>query len=81
MPTPPEQFYRVTDIVGDRKRGIPAIFPVSKSYWLKGVRAGKFPKPIRLSPGVVVWKGSDIDALIQRTIAAATPVEAAEPQS
>ena len=29
----------------------------------------------------VSGKGSDIDALIQRTIAAATPVEAAEPQS
>ena len=79
--SPQERFYRVTDIIGDRKRGIPAMFPVSRSYWFKGVQAGKFPQPIRLSAGVVVWKGSDIDALIQRTIAAAAPAEAAEPQA
>lgn len=79
--SPQERLHRVTDIIGDRKRGIPAMFPASRSYWFKGVRAGKFPQPIRLSPGVVVWKGSDIYALIQRTIAAAAPGEAAEPQS
>jgi predicted DNA-binding transcriptional regulator AlpA len=69
--SPQERLYRVTDIIGDRKRGIPALFPVSRSYWFKGVRSGKFPKPIRLSPGVVVWKSSDIDALIERAVQAA----------
>lgn len=77
--TPTERLYRVTDIIGDRKRGIPALFPVSRSYWFKGVRSGKFPKPIRLSPGVVVWKGSDIDAMIAEAVRAASDEHAAAP--
>lgn len=39
-------------------------FPVSRTEWYRGVREGRFPKGIRISPNVVVWKESDIDALI-----------------
>lgn len=41
------------------------VFPVSESHFLNGVKAGKFPKPIRLSPRVSVWKVEDIRALLQ----------------
>jgi prophage regulatory protein len=34
------------------------------TIWLK-IAQGKFPKPIKLSPAISVWKESDIDAWIQ----------------
>jgi predicted DNA-binding transcriptional regulator AlpA len=37
--------------------------PVSRATWYAGIKAGKYPKPIRLSEGVSVWRVSDIDAL------------------
>lgn len=39
-------------------------YPVSKSGWLEGVRCGRFPKGVLLSPKVRAWRASDIDALI-----------------
>jgi prophage regulatory protein len=38
--------------------------PMSKSTWLAGVKSGKFPKPIRLTPARPVWRKTDIDALV-----------------
>ncbi len=37
---------------------------VSRAYWWKGVKDGKFPPGIKLSSRVTVWKSSDIDKLI-----------------
>lgn len=37
---------------------------ISRSSWWKGVKDGKFPPGIKLSPRVTVWKASEIDALI-----------------
>lgn len=37
---------------------------VSRSYWWKGVKDGKFPPGIKLSSRVTVWKSSDIEKLI-----------------
>jgi prophage regulatory protein len=40
------------------------ILPMSKSTWLAGVKAGKFPQPVRLTPARPVWRKSDLDFLI-----------------
>jgi len=37
---------------------------ISRSGWWKGVKDGKFPQGIKLSPRVTVWKSSEIDSLI-----------------
>jgi predicted DNA-binding transcriptional regulator AlpA len=37
---------------------------VSRSYWWAGIKDGRFPPGIKLSPRVTVWRSSDIDALI-----------------
>ncbi len=37
---------------------------VSRSYWWKGVKEGRFPQGIKLSARVTVWRTSDIDKLI-----------------
>ncbi|MEM6665580.1 MAG: AlpA family phage regulatory protein [Pseudomonadota bacterium] len=42
--------------------------PVSKSTWWAGVKSGRFPKPLKLGPGVTVWRSGDIDTLIERGV-------------
>lgn len=59
-------FLRVSHILGDARKGIAPRIPVSRSTWYAGVAAGRYPKPIRLSEGVSVWRASDIDALCQQ---------------
>lgn len=59
-------FLRVSQIVGNSKRGIPAIIPISRTSWWKGVKSGRFPKPIQLGPKTVVWRVEDIRKLIEQ---------------
>jgi predicted DNA-binding transcriptional regulator AlpA len=42
------------------------IIPVSKSTWWAGIRAGKFPKPVKLTERTSAWKRGDIVALCER---------------
>ncbi len=41
-----------------------ANFPVSKSSWWAGVKAGRFPKAVKLGPRMTAWRVEDIRALI-----------------
>ena len=54
--TPGETFLSVDEVV---KR-----LPLGKTTWLVGVKAGKYPQPLRPTPRRPVWRKSDIDALI-----------------
>lgn len=57
---------RELDIIGDRRRGIPALFPVSRTEWRAGCREGRYPKPVRL-PGqnkMTFWRRADVLALL-----------------
>lgn len=38
--------------------------PVSRSHWLAGVKAGRYPAPVRLSARVVAWRSDDVLALV-----------------
>jgi len=68
---PPAGFLRLPQIVGDAKRGIPAIYPVSKSTWFEGIKSGRFPAGVKLSERCTAWRVSDILALIEQTKVAA----------
>lgn len=59
-------FLRISQIVGDKEANppIPPIIPISKSSWWAGVSAGRFPKPVKISERVTVWRVDDIKALI-----------------
>ena len=59
-------FLRAFHILGDARKGIAPRIPVSRATWYAGIKAGKYPKPIRLSEGISVWRLSDIDALCQQ---------------
>ena len=57
---------KLPQIIGDEKRGLPPIIPVSKSLWWEGVKSGRYPKPIKLGGETTgtFWRASDIKQLI-----------------
>lgn len=61
---PETGFLRLSQIVGNEKRGIPAIIPVCKATFWAGVASGRFPKPVKLGPRTTAWRVEDIRALI-----------------
>ncbi|WP_418930344.1 helix-turn-helix transcriptional regulator [Gilvimarinus xylanilyticus] len=46
-PRKPHGFYRLPEVL--------EIIPVSKSTWWAGIKAGRYPKPVKLSPGTTAW--------------------------
>jgi len=40
------------------------LIPISKSAWWQGVKTGRYPKPVKLSERVTVWRYTDIQKLI-----------------
>ncbi|KQZ77755.1 hypothetical protein ASD55_07815 [Rhodanobacter sp. Root561] len=40
------------------------IYPVSRSTWWAGVRAGRYPQPVKLGARITAWRVEDIRALI-----------------
>ena len=61
-----EHFYRLKDIIGDKKNGIKGIIPMSRAAWLDGINKGRYPRPIKISARSVAWRSSDIEKLITR---------------
>lgn len=68
---PETGFVRLAQIVGDKNADppVPALIPVGKSTWWKGVLIGEYPKPVKLGPKTTAWKVEDIRALIARIAA------------
>jgi hypothetical protein len=62
-------YLRLYQILGNPKANppIPPIIPVSRSTWWAGVRTGRFPKPVKLSPGITVWRVEDIRTFINES--------------
>lgn len=61
---PETGFIRIWQIVGDEKRNIPAVLPISRSTFLSRVKDGTYPQPIKLGERSVAWRVEDIRALI-----------------
>ena len=55
-----EQFYRITSVM--KKTGL-----AKSTIWMY-IKTNKFPKQIKLSARISVWKKSDIDIWIQEQI-------------
>lgn len=53
---PETGFLRLNDVL--------KLYPVGKSTFWQGVKDGKFPKPVKLSPRCTAWRAEDIRALI-----------------
>jgi len=63
---PETGYLRLAQIVGDKKAGLPAIIPISKSTWWAGVKSGIYPKPVKLSKRCTAWRIEDIRSLIEK---------------
>jgi hypothetical protein len=62
---PDSGFLRLSHIVGDPRKGIRPLIPIGRSTWWAGVKAKRFPQPVKLSSRVTVWRVVDIRALIE----------------
>lgn len=48
-----------------RERQVLEILPIGRSTWWAGVKAGRFPQPIKLGPRTTCWRKSDIQKLVE----------------
>ena len=64
---PRQGLARLEQVIGDRAADppIPAVIPVSKSTWWAGVRSGRFPPAVKVTPGVSAWAWPDIHRLLE----------------
>ena len=50
MNIPEIGYLRLSQIIGNPKKGIPALIPISRSAWFTGVKAGRYPQGVLLGP-------------------------------
>lgn len=60
-------FLRLRQIIGDPKRGIEPLIPVSSATWWRGCKSGLYPKPHKLGPNITAWKRADVLAILNET--------------
>jgi predicted DNA-binding transcriptional regulator AlpA len=41
------------------------VIPIGKTCWWEGVKSGRYPKSVKLSPRCTAWRAEDIRALIK----------------
>lgn len=56
---PETGFVRLSAILAPR-----GPIPVSRSTWWAGVKAGRYPAPVKLGPRITAWRVSDLRKLI-----------------
>jgi len=61
---------KLPDIIGDRKRGIAGLIPMSRSKWYDGIQRNIFPPPLHIGSGSY-WRLSAIQAVIDTATAVA----------
>lgn len=70
---PQTGFLRLDQILGSPKYGNPPLIPVSKSTWWEGVKTGRFPQPVKISPRVTAWKVEDIRDFMEKDFSESKP--------
>jgi prophage regulatory protein len=61
---PETGYVRLSQIIGNPTKNIPALIPVSRSSWWSGIKLGRYPKSVKLGPRTTAWRAEDIRALI-----------------
>ena len=62
---PETALLRLSQIIGDKRKGLAPLLPISKSSWWNGIKAGIYPKGRKLSRRTTVWLAADIRKLIE----------------
>ena len=52
---------------------IPDVIPVSSASWWRGVKSGRYPKPVKFSERVTAWRVGDIRQLLANQAAEVAP--------
>ncbi len=55
LPFPPGALLRVEQIVGNPKKGLQGLIPVSAATWWRWVKDGRVPAGRKLGPQVTAW--------------------------
>lgn len=58
------KFIKIETIVGNPKKNIDGVFPMSQRSWMNGVKAGIYPKPVKIGGHVNYWCVEDIRKFI-----------------
>jgi prophage regulatory protein len=58
---------RLWQVIGDKRRGIPGLYPVSRSTWYQGIKNHIYPQGVKISPRCTAWRKSVIKKLIEQT--------------
>jgi predicted DNA-binding transcriptional regulator AlpA len=66
MSTLDSDIYHLPEVGFVRLPDVLRVIPLGKTSWWKGVKSGRFPKPVKLSARCTAWRAEDIRALIQR---------------
>lgn len=61
---PVSGYLRLKQIIGDPKKGIPALIPIGSTTWWRGVKSGRYPKPCKIGARATAWRVEDIRKLI-----------------
>jgi predicted DNA-binding transcriptional regulator AlpA len=64
---PDTGFLKLAQILGNPKAipPVPPIIPVSKSTWFAGVKANRFPQPVRFGTCSTFYKVEDIRKFVE----------------
>lgn len=60
------QLPQLTDDTLLRLPQVLQLVPVARSTWWDGVKAGRYPKPVRIGARAVAWRVRDLRRLIER---------------
>ena len=63
-PQAPERLLKLPDVIGNRKRGIVGLIPMSRSKFYSGIKSGLFPAPLHIGSGSF-WKLSAILKIVE----------------
>lgn len=58
-------YLRESQIIGDPKKGISPIIPVSRASWWRGVKSGRYPAGVLLGPRTRAWSVDSIRSLVE----------------
>lgn len=64
MQLPETGYVRLEQIIGNKKKGIPAVIPMSRTTWWRGVKSGKYPSGDLISPQIRAWRVESIRSLM-----------------
>lgn len=64
MQIPENGFLRLSQILGNPKKGVPAIIPIRRTAWYEGIKAGRYPKGVKIGARAMGWRVEDIRKLI-----------------